>query len=155
MYVVCVGGNRFYDPRSKQSFKYDHLRKEASDYQQYEPDPLAEPWRSALDIETLAYTANHYRHGVSSVFGRSQNGQITLNVAIEDHQFQPKNFWNGRWRSQWHITFTPGSGSASELKGVLKAQVYHKNLFIHIEGARHKIPHDPITIYKNNTTEKK
>lgn len=127
------GGGRFYDPRTKQSFRYDHLRKEASDYQSYEPDQLAEPWRAALDIETLAYTANHYRHGVSSVFGRSQNGQITLNVSIEDHQFQPKNFWNGRWRSQWHITFTPGSGSASEMKGVLKAQVSDTmTYFIHL-----------------------
>lgn len=123
LFVWNTGGNRFYDPRTKQSFKYDHLRKEASDYQPYEPDTLAEPWRSALDIEALAYTANHYRHGISSVFGRSQNGQITLNISIEDHQFQPKNFWNGRWRSQWHATFTPGSGSACELKGVLKAQV--------------------------------
>lgn len=44
---------------------------------------------------------------------------------MEDHQFQPNNFWNGRWRSQWHVTFQIGSGSVStELKGVLKVQVY-------------------------------
>lgn len=121
--VAIVGGGRFYDPRTKQAFKYDHLRKEAGEYQLHEPDALAESWRSALDIETLAYTANHYRHGVSSVFGRSQSGQVTLSVCVEDHQFQPKNFWNGRWRSQWHVTFAPGSNSAAELKGVLKAQV--------------------------------
>lgn len=121
--LSIVGGGRFYDPRTKQSFKYDHLRKEACEYQSHEVDPLAESWRSVLDIETLAYTANHYRHGVSSVFGRSQNGQVMLSVCIEDHQFQPKNFWNGRWRSQWHVTFTPGSNGATELKGVLKAQV--------------------------------
>lgn len=121
-----LGGGRFYDPRTKQSFKYDHLRKEASDYQNYEVDSAAEPWRSALDIETVEYTANHYRHGVCSVFGRSQGNQITLTICIEDHQFQSKNYWNGRWRSQWHVTFQPGSGStATELKGVLKVQVHY------------------------------
>uniref|UniRef100_A0A1B0GA41 F-actin-capping protein subunit alpha n=1 Tax=Glossina morsitans morsitans TaxID=37546 RepID=A0A1B0GA41_GLOMM len=119
-----LGGGRFYDPRTKQSFKYDHLRKEASDYQDVEPDAIAESWRQALDIEALAYTASHYRHGVCSVFGKSQNGQIVLTVCIEDHQFQPKNYWNGRWRSQWHVSFQAGTSNA-ELKGVLKVQVHY------------------------------
>ncbi len=88
-----IGAGRFYDPRTRQSFKYDHLRKEASDYQPYESDATAESWRAALDAEILTYTNDHYRHGVSSVFGRSQGNQITLTVCIEDHQFQPNNFW--------------------------------------------------------------
>ncbi|TMW44285.1 hypothetical protein DOY81_010632 [Sarcophaga bullata] len=62
--------------------------------------------------------------GVCSVFGKTQSGQITLTICIEDHQFQPKNYWNGRWRSQWHVTFQAGAGSA-ELKGVLKVQVHY------------------------------
>uniref|UniRef100_A0A034WVC3 F-actin-capping protein subunit alpha n=1 Tax=Bactrocera dorsalis TaxID=27457 RepID=A0A034WVC3_BACDO len=119
-----LGNGRFYDPRTKQSFKFDHLRKEASDYQDMEPDVTAEPWRAALDLETINYTNSHYRNGVSSVFGKTQGGQITLTVCIEDHQFQPKNYWNGRWRSQWSFALQPGSGSA-ELKGMLKLQVHY------------------------------
>lgn len=125
------GGGRFYDPRTKQSFKFDHLRKEASDLQNHDGDPVSEQWRAMLDIETLTYCANHYRNGSCSVYSRTVNGQITLNVCIEDHQFQPKNFWNGRWRSVWAITFPASSGSSSggggsaELKGSLKLQVHY------------------------------
>nr|XP_023029581.1 F-actin-capping protein subunit alpha [Leptinotarsa decemlineata] len=117
------GNNRFFDPRSRQSFKYDHLRKEASDYQTYTPDPAAEPWRSALDAEFIQYTRNHYRDGVCSVVGRNQGGNVVLTVCIEDHQFQPKNFWNGRWRSQWSISLN--GGSVAEVRGVLKVQVHY------------------------------
>ncbi|XP_034942798.1 F-actin-capping protein subunit alpha [Chelonus insularis] len=119
-----LGNQRFYDTRSKQSFKYDHLRKEAVDYEPYEPDATAEPWRSVLQDEMTNYTKSHYRHGVCAVFGTSKAGNITLAACIEDHQFQPKNFWNGRWRSVWLVNFSPSSGNA-ELKGNLKVQVHY------------------------------
>jgi capping protein (actin filament) muscle Z-line, alpha len=101
------------------------LRKEATDFQNYEPDAVAEPWRSALDVEAIQYTANHYRQGVCSVFGRNDpaTNQITLSLCIEDHQFQPQNYWNGRWRSQWSFTFSNSGSGAVEAKGVLKVQV--------------------------------
>lgn len=118
-----LGNNRFFDPRSKQSFKYDHLRKEAYDYQSYNVDSLSESWRSALDTEFIQYTKNHYKDGVCSVIGRQQNGQITLIACIEDHQFQPKNFWNGRWRSQWQIVLN--DNNTAEIKGILKVQVHY------------------------------
>lgn len=117
-----LGNGRFYDPRSKQSFKYDHLRKEASDYQTYTADATSESWRAALDLEFLQYTRNHYKDGVCSVVGRSQSGITTLTACIEDHQFQPKNFWNGRWRSQWSITI---NGGTADIKGILKVQVHY------------------------------
>jgi len=118
-----LGSNRYHDPRTRQSFKYDHLREEATEYQSWTPDPVSEPWRSALEEVWTKYCADHYHNGISAVFGFSQNGQITLTACIEDHQFQPKNYWNGRWRSVWSLSFSP-SGNA-ELRGTIKVQVHY------------------------------
>lgn len=119
-----VGGSssRFLDPRTKKSYKYDHLRKECSDAQNAAGDAGAESWRAAIDKHFQEYTKEHYFDGTSTIYG-SSGGRITITACIEDHKFNPQNFWNGRWRSQWVITI--GSGTA-ELKGLLRVQV---NLF--------------------------
>ena len=62
-----LGNNRFLDPNTKQSFKFDHLRKEASDVTEYSIDERAEPWRHALDDALTKYRDNYYKHGVSAV----------------------------------------------------------------------------------------
>ena len=41
-------------------------------------------------------------------------------VCIEDHQYSPRNFWNGRWRSQWTVNI---NGNKAEVLGMLKVQV--------------------------------
>lgn len=115
---------RYYDPRSKQSFKYDYIRDETSDLKPWTPDPSVETWRSALDDLWATYGREHYTNGVSAVFGTSDNGLITLSACIEGHQFQPNNFWNGRWRSVWKTTFNPSSGRA-ELTGSVRVQVHY------------------------------
>nr|CAD7393409.1 unnamed protein product [Timema cristinae] len=117
-----LGGGRFFDDRSKQSFKYDHLKKESSDYQSWVSDQTCESWRSALETELTAYTLNHFKNGICSVYGKSQGGAVVLLGCIEDHQFQPNNYWNGRWRSQWCITL---NSVTVELRGILKVQVHY------------------------------
>lgn len=80
----------------------------------------------------------HYKNGVCSVFGKNQNNSITLIACIEDHQFQPNNFWNGRWRSQWSVIL--GSTTA-ELRGILKVQVrfLKKRKYIIIKKRNNKL----------------
>jgi len=121
-----LGHGRFFDPRTKQSFRYDHLKKDASDFQHWECDKKSESWRLALETEFGNYASQHYPHGAWSVFSKSSGSQITLIACIEDHQFQPKNFWNGRWRSQWTATFDSNAlGESVELKGFVKVQVHY------------------------------
>jgi len=116
-------GSRFLDPRGKKSFKYDHLRKEASEPQPTGVDERAEPWRAAVDKAMQGYVKEHYPNGILTVYGSTTGGSVKIIACIEDHKFSPQNFWNGRWRSEWAVTFSPGG--SGELKGVLRVQVHY------------------------------
>jgi capping protein alpha len=116
-------GSRFIDPRGKKSFQYDHLRKEASDIQPAAVDDSIEKYRSALDNTLQQYCKQHYPDGVVTVYSSSSGGKVSLIACLEDHKFSPQNFWNGRWRSEWTATFSPGG--SGELNGQVKVQVHY------------------------------
>jgi len=82
--------------------------------------PWTEGLRSAIETEIVSYVKNHYKHGVTAVFSKEAGKSFV--VCIEDHQYSPKNFWNGRWRSQWTVNI---NGSKAEVLGVLKVQVHY------------------------------
>ena len=85
-------------------------------------------YRSEVESAVTAYVQSHYPYGVSTVYSSVADGNITLIACIESHQFQPRNFWNGRWRSQWSVTFSE-SGGSFEVTGILRVQVNSRHLF--------------------------
>jgi len=117
-----LGGGRFLDPEARLSFRFDHLKKEALDLKPCEVEPSVEPWRAAVSSQLSAYARAHYPHGVSAVYASNQGSSIQLTLCLEDHMFQPKNFWNGRWRSVWAVTV---GGGTAQLKGGLRVQVHY------------------------------
>ncbi|KAG8197840.1 hypothetical protein JTE90_020117 [Oedothorax gibbosus] len=122
-----LGSARFYDPRSQQSFKYDFLRKETSDFRPMDPpNKPAEPWRRALEEAYTLYAQDRYKNGTCSVFSgpASEDGKISLIACTEDHQFQSSNYWNGRWRSIWTISFLPDSTTA-DVEGLIKVRIHY------------------------------
>lgn len=118
-----VDNGRFFDPRSKKSFRYDHLRNTVSDVDD-SSEPEGEQWRSAVDDSFRSYVEDHYPHGAYSVYSKIDNGAIVVTVCIEDHRYEPNNFWNGRWRSEWCATIDENSGNA-QIVGILKNQVHY------------------------------
>jgi len=110
---------RFLDPRSKTSFRFDHLRLEASDPRSEEPDPAAEPLRTALESAALSYLAAHYIDGVAAVFSSQPPDHFT--VQIVSNKYNPANFWSGRWRSQYHIDFA----ESKMIQGTILVNVHY------------------------------
>jgi len=117
-----LGEGEFYDPSSKQKFHYDHLRKEASNVEAYLAENVGESWRVEVEEVLRGYISSHYPHGNMSVYSKSGD-EPQLVICIEDHQLQPQNFWNGRWRSEWVLPFNPNE--TVTLKGTLKLQVHY------------------------------
>jgi capping protein alpha len=111
-----IDGNTYFDPRSGQKFEFDHLRKEASGASPYVgPDGGSEGARKQVEAAVDAYVAKYFPAGVSSTYAK--NGEII--ICIEDHKYSPRNFWNGRWTSEYKVSANGGA-----LTGTIKAVVH-------------------------------
>ena len=47
----------------------------------------------AISPELLSYHFEAYLLSALKVYGKNDENGVTLTICIEDHQFQPKNFW--------------------------------------------------------------
>jgi len=103
-----VDSTHYIDPRSKQVFAFDHMRLTASDPQPHNgPD---HPLRKGVDDAFVEYVAEHYATGAVSVF--VTDGGLT--AVLVANKYNPRNYWNGRWRSQWNFEV---SGQSAKGKG--------------------------------------
>ena len=84
---------RFIDPRSKLSFKFDHLRLEASDPEPCELNAEAEPLRSALERAAVDYVNDHFYEGVTTVLSKEDQEGTKYFIQFVGKKYNPANFW--------------------------------------------------------------
>jgi len=119
-----VGDGEYLDPRGNQIVLYDHVKQEVTGSKPADLDSDAEPFRSAFDDEAVKYVSEHYPHGTATVYGKRQGNQYKVIVCISSSKFNPSNYWNGRWRSTWQITFGSGGGQAT-IDGKIQVNVHY------------------------------
>ncbi|XP_048337609.1 F-actin-capping protein subunit alpha-2-like [Sphaerodactylus townsendi] len=129
--------NRFLDPEGQVSFKYDHLKREPTDFQAHpEEDEGGELWRRELYKSLEAYVNNHYPKGTCSVFIKDTAVRRILVACIESHRHKASAFWNGLWKSEWTFALTPASTS-TEVTGSITVQAhYFENGNVHLSVTR-------------------
>jgi len=118
--------NEYLDPRGRVVLTFDHIRQEVTGHRPIgsELDASAEPYRRAIDDAAYNYTQDHYQNGSAAAYGKSSGGQLEVVIAISSSKFNPNNFWNGRWRSAWTVTFKPGGQATAKAKIQVNVHYY-------------------------------
>jgi len=128
--LVCsygeVGNNQYLDPSTRQAFTFDHIKQQITSINSATSpsEGDVESWRSAFQTPALKYVDDYYQeNGCAAVYGSKSGGQHVLNFIISSARFNPDNFWNGRWRSTWNITYSPGG--QARISGNIKLNVHY------------------------------
>ncbi|KAI8867956.1 subunits of heterodimeric actin filament capping protein Capz, partial [Ramicandelaber brevisporus] len=118
----------FIDFNTNQVFEFDHLRQEVVAVEPLgdnEGESLASIYdagalslRSAIDTAAAKYVNDAYPEGAVGTYVSRDSSSIV--IAIVGNKYNPSNFWNGRWRTEW--TYDINSG---DLRGAIKVNVHY------------------------------
>lgn len=132
--VVTVGGHKtvltaagevdathYIDSKTSTVFSVDHLTLATSESSQAaDMDASLESQRSSLQTVLDAYVAQHYAGSDAAASVLAKDGKLIIHISGERPNL--RNYWSGRWQSQW--TLTP-SGSNAALSGEIKLHAHY------------------------------
>uniref|UniRef100_A0A670KKW7 F-actin-capping protein subunit alpha n=1 Tax=Podarcis muralis TaxID=64176 RepID=A0A670KKW7_PODMU len=117
-----LGGNRFFDPQIKLSFRFDHLTKRVDKVLLYHSvrKDRAELWRETLNIILESYMRRHFLSGDCRVYKKMIGSNPFFVVCIEAHRHD--DICNAVWKSEWTIAFAPPT---AQVAGKIDLQAHY------------------------------
>lgn len=112
-----VDDEHYMDPRTGNSFSFDHFHQKVGDVEKVEKEENDEnSLRDSVDNELLKYIKSHYPEGSCAVY--INEGKLT--ILITANKYNAENFWNGRWRSIYYVDL-----NTNEVSGYIKSNVHY------------------------------
>lgn len=116
-----VDETHFKDPRTSKVVTMDHLKSKVTEEADDEPESAdVQQKREMLQVAMDKYTSDFFEDGSSTVFAVNANEFI---VCISSARFKTNNYWSGRWRSVWRLSFQ--SEKKVKISGTMKINIHY------------------------------
>eukprot|EP00286_Rhodomonas_abbreviata_P029549 CAMPEP_0181308096 /NCGR_PEP_ID=MMETSP1101-20121128/11263_1 /TAXON_ID=46948 /ORGANISM="Rhodomonas abbreviata, Strain Caron Lab Isolate" /LENGTH=282 /DNA_ID=CAMNT_0023414421 /DNA_START=152 /DNA_END=1000 /DNA_ORIENTATION=+ len=116
-----VEPNKYKDPVGGKLVTVDHTAGEITATEPLQPvDAAAEESRGLIQAAMNKYVAENVSAGSVCVHAASAS---SFHVALVTTKLNPRNLWNGRWRSTWEVTV--GGAGSGEITGQVVAEVHY------------------------------
>lgn len=118
-----IDEDHFYDPVGNQIVTVDHTVGSVTSIKGAEQEkPDVKKKRESLQEGCDKYVADRYLDGICTVFPNRDNPREFF-ITISCSKFNEENFWSGRWRSVYRVTFQ--SDTKIKISGSMKVNVHY------------------------------
>lgn len=117
-----IDPTHYFDSKSGSVFAFDHLNLTSTEDTTTESnqDMSKEEERLALQSELDKYMSGRYLPENSAAGAFCRDGNISISVVGEKPNL--RNFWSGRWMSNWNVVLSPGEATVT---GAIKVHAHY------------------------------
>lgn len=110
-------GSKFFDPANSLLFSVDHLDRSGLDVENYEQ--TLDSKQKTIHGDLKDYTSNNFPGDVTFAVYPTKEENKTA-IIIVSQKYNPGNFWNGRWKSEYIYDL-----DTNTLKGKISVNVHY------------------------------
>jgi len=119
-----ISPTQYLDPHKNQILTVDHTKGVVVSVEPRDQEVSAKVQQRRENLQNAinAYVKDHYLSGLSTVYPSIDNENEFI-VCITASKFNEKNFWSGRWRSVYRVTYQ--DDKSAKISGSMKVNVHY------------------------------